>query len=174
MPSVLDSQPGPGQQNPASEDDEDPEDDDLVTMTEPEDECEPEDNDLVMMAEPEDECEPEDNDVVMVAEPEDGCEPEDEQVTGSRNESRRASRACKLNWVADPKKALLRRSMGIPADLGSRSQEVLSRDFRRDVHQIARIDLKKTWTELEQEGETEGMIAHISTPSAPSILGNID
>ena len=122
----------------------------------------------------EDECEPVDNDVVMVAEPEDECEPEDEQVAGSQNESRPASRACKLNWVADPKKALLWRSMGIPADLDSRSQEVLSRDFRRDVRQIARIDLKKTWTELEQEGETEGMIAHISTPSAPSILGNID
>ena len=143
-------------------------------MTEPEDECEPEDNDLVMMAEPEDECEPEDNDVVMVAEPEDECEPENEQVAGSRNESRPASRACKLNWVADPKKALLRRSMGIPAVLDSRSQEVLSCDFRGDVRQIARIDLKKTWTELEKDGETEGMIARISTPSAPSILGSID
>ena len=126
------------------------------------------------MAEPEDECKPEDKDVVMVAEPEDECEPEDEQVTGSRNKFRPASRACNLNWIADPKKALLWRSMGIPTDLDSRSQEVLSRDFRRDMRQIARIDLKKTWTELEKDGETEGMIARISTPSASSILGNID
>ena len=111
---------------------------------------------------------------MMVAEPKDECEPEDEQVAGSRKESRPTSRACKLNWVADPKKALLRQSTGISTDLDSKSQEVLSCDFRRDVRQIAKIDLKKTWTKLEKDGETKGMITRISTPFATFILGNID
>ena len=76
--------------------------------------------------------------------------------------------ASKSNWAADPKKALLRRFMGIPADMDSKSQESLSRGFRREVRRFAEIDFTKTWTELGREGETEEMITSISNPLLPS------
>ena len=55
--------------------------------------------------------------------PED-CQASPQEPTGSM------FGASKSNWAADPKKALLRRFMGIPADMDSKSQESLSRDFR--------------------------------------------
>ena len=66
------------------------------------------------------------------------------------------------SWVSDPDRALLRRHMGITADLDEKTQEQQSRGFRHDVRQKAGIDFSKTWTQLESEGKTEGMICSIS------------
>ena len=69
------------------------------------------------------------------------------------------------SWVSDPAKALLRRQMGIAADVDARIQEKQSRIFRRVVRNLAGIDFTKTWTQLERDGETEDMISSISPPS---------
>ena len=108
--------------------------------------------------------------------PENDSEPENEREPEDGSQETRC-RPGKLNWVADPKKALLRRSMGISADVDSMSQEVQSRDLRREVRALAGIDFTKTWTELENEGKTEGMISSTSTPANPpypSVIRNTD
>ena len=107
--------------------------------------------------------------------PENECEPGDERELEDAQEPRCVTR--ESSWVTDPKKALLRRSMRIGAGVDSKSQEVQSRDRRREVRRLAGIDFSKTWTELENEGKTEGMISSTSTPANPpypSVLRNID
>ena len=109
---------------------------DFGSVTGSEDEAEHEDE-----VEHEDEAEHEDED-----KDEHEDEPEDELEDGRRpgggQESGRG--ACGSGWVTDPKQALLRRSMGISADLDSKSQEIKSRDLRREVRRLAGIDFKKT------------------------------
>jgi hypothetical protein len=63
-----------------------------------------------------------------------------------------------LEWVSDPRKAKLRRFMGIGADLDRKVQSERSRDLRHEVRMSARIDYTKTWTELANEGRTDQMI----------------
>ena len=97
-------------------------------------------------------------------------EPDNEQPEDHHDQAGSQEPTCeasKSNWAADPKKALLWRFMGIPASMDSRSQESLSRDFRREVPRFAGIDFTKTWTELEREGETEGIITSMSNPLLP-------
>ena len=50
------------------------------------------------------------------------------------------------SWVSDPDRALLRRHMGITADLDEKTQEQQSLGVRYDVRQKAGIDFSKTWT----------------------------
>ena len=84
--------------------------------------------------------------------PENECEPEDEREPEDGSQETGCGPG-KLSWVTDPKKALLRRSMGIGANVDSKSQEVQSRDLRREVRRLAGIDFSKTWTELETKGK---------------------
>ena len=73
------------------------------------------------------------------------------------------------SWVSDPNRASLRRRVGISANLDKQTQERMSRDFRRDVRQLAGIDFSKTWTQLESEGRTEDMINSILPYHFPTL-----
>ena len=87
--------------------------------------------------------------------------PKDPQALNSRQPGKRP-----LEWVSDPRKAKLRRFMGIGADLDPKVQSERSRDLRHEVRMLARIDYTKTWTELANEGKTDQMITGSThTPS---------
>lgn len=68
------------------------------------------------------------------------------------------------SWTSDPARALLRRHMGITADLDAKTQVQQSRSLRREVRRLSGIDYSKTWKQLENEGKTEDMIDSISPP----------
>ena len=62
-------------------------------------------------------------------------QPEDHQA-GPQEPAGSTCGAGKSNWAGGPKKALLRQFMGIPADMDSKSQESLSRNFKREVRRL--------------------------------------
>ena len=88
-----------------------------------------------------------------------GSETESEAEPISRGANRRTG-----NWAANPNSASILWAMRITAGMDSRTQELLSRDLRRDIR----------WAGLEVKAKLKNGRQYVNTFSAHSIACRID